>query len=221
MFQRSTLLWRFFCSHMAVMVLALIFSAYFAVNEFRELQFVTTSESLKQQAEFIGEILASKFEDGDTRDIAALCERLSAKTLYRITALAPDGTVLGDSQSYPARMENHSNRPEIKMAMAGLIGNSVRYSFTLNRNMVYVAVPVKKDGKLLGLVRTSTPTENLSQVLQGFYSKLGAIILLLMVCAALVSLVLANRITSPITNIKEAAAEIARGQLDQKVVSGG
>ncbi len=206
---------------MAILVLALIFCGYFAINEFRELQFVTTSESLKKQAEFIGEILAPKLQDRDIKDIDSLCDRLSARTAYRITALAPDGTVLGDSESDPVRMENHANRPEVKMAMAGLTGDSVRYSFTVNRNMVYLAVPVIKDDKLVGIVRTSTPTENLSRVLQGFYAKLGAMILLLVVSAAVVSLALANRISSPITKIKEAATRIARGELKQKVGSGG
>ena len=221
MAQKSTLLWRFYSSHMAIMVLALVFCGYFALTALRELQFKTISESLKNQAQFVGEILGPKFSDRDIRDIDALCDKLSAKTACRITALAPDGSVLGDSDSEPARMENHSNRPEVKTAMAGLIGTSVRYSFTVNRDMVYVSVPIMKDGKLLGIVRTSTPTEKLGLVLQDFYVKLGAMVLLLAVAAGIVSLFLANRISSPITEIKEAAIKIAHGQLNQKVSSGG
>ena len=206
---------------MAIMVLALVFCGHFALTALRELQLSTISESLKIQAQFIGEILGPKFSDRDIRDIDALCDKLSAKTACRITAMAPDGSVLGDSDSDPGRMENHSNRPEVKTAMAGLIGSSVRYSFTVNRDMVYVSVPIMKDGKLLGIVRTSTPTEKLGLVLQDFYVKLGAMVLLLAVAAGIVSLYLANRISSPITEIKEAAIKIAHGQLNQKVSSGG
>ncbi len=206
---------------MAIMVLALVFCGHFALTALRELQLNTISESLKIQAQFVGEILEPTFSDRDIREIEALCNKLSAKTACRITALAPDGSVLGDSDSDPERMENHSNRPEVKTAMAGLIGSSVRYSFTVNHDMVYVSVPIMKDGKLLGIVRTSTPTEKMGLVLQDFYVKLGAMVLLLAVAAGIVSLFLANRISSPITEIKEAAIKIAHGQLNQKVSSGG
>lgn len=219
--EKSTLLWQFYGSHMAILLLALILSGYFAITEFRELQSYTISESLKKQAQAVGEILGQKLSDRDVATIDAFCDRLAANSPYRITVLAPDGSVLGDSESSPERMEDHSTRPEVKTAMAGSTGTSVRYSFTINRDMVYVAVPIVRDGKIEGIIRTATPSEQLSQVLEGFYVKLGAMILFLTVAAAIVSLLLANRINKPITEIKEAAKRFANGDLDQNIVPVG
>jgi two-component system phosphate regulon sensor histidine kinase PhoR len=206
---------------MAILVLALILSGYFAITEFRELQSYTISESLKKQAQAVGEILGQKLSDRDVATIDAFCDRLAANSPYRITVLAPDGSVLGDSESSPERMEDHSTRPEVKAAMAGSTGTSVRYSFTINRDMVYVAVPIVRDGKIEGIIRTAMPSEQLSQVLEGFYVKLGAMILFLTVAAAIVSLLLANRINKPISEIKEAAKRFANGDLDQDIVPVG
>lgn len=219
--EKSTLLWRFYGSHMAILLLALVLSGYFAITEFRELQYYTISESLKRHAQAVEEILGQKLFDRDIKAIDAVCDRLGGNGPYRITVLGPDGSVLGDSESSPERMEDRSRRPEVKAAMAGSIGKSVRYSFTINRDMVYVAIPIVRDGKIEGIIRTGMPLEQLSQVLEGFYVKLGALILFLIVAAAIVSLLLANRINKPITEIKEAAERFASGDLDQKIVPEG
>jgi two-component system, OmpR family, phosphate regulon sensor histidine kinase PhoR len=219
---KSSLLWRFYSSHMAVLLMGLLLFGYFTLIELRELQRYTISESLKKQAQVVGEILGPKLSQHNIQEIDALCDRLTAGTGYRLTVMAPDGSVLGDSESSPSRMEDHATRPEVKAAMAGSIGSSTRYSFTVNTDMVYVAIPIMKDGKLLGVVRVSTPTERLSQILEGFYVKLGAMILFLIVAVGIISLLLANRINKPITEIKDAAERFAKGDLGQiKLPPGG
>jgi two-component system phosphate regulon sensor histidine kinase PhoR len=61
----------------------------------------------------------------------------------RVTLVAQDGLVLGDSTQTPeerARLDNHANRPEIRQAGSSGFGQSRRHSDTVNRDMVYVAV---------------------------------------------------------------------------------
>ena len=63
----------------------------------------------------------------------------------RVTLIAQDGIVLGDSRvdgSYIAKLENHADRPEIIDARAGGDGQSLRFSDTLGLDMLYVAGPV-------------------------------------------------------------------------------
>ena len=57
----------------------------------------------------------------------------------RITLIGTDGTVLADSDSDPALMDNHGNRPEIMAAFNNGEGSSIRYSQTLGADLVYVA----------------------------------------------------------------------------------
>jgi len=49
---------------------------------------------------------------------------------YRLTWVAGDGTVLYDSETDAARMENHGGREEIREALLSGSGQSQRYSAT-------------------------------------------------------------------------------------------
>ncbi len=74
----------------------------------------------------------------------------------RITILSDDGTVLYDSKdSLPSKMENHSDREEIKEALKNLSGSDYdRVSSTFNKKYFYSATYFPSD-KLI--VRTSLP----------------------------------------------------------------
>lgn len=66
----------------------------------------------------------------------------------RLTWVAADGTVLYDTQADAASMENHAGRQEIREALTGGHGSSVRYSSTLTEKTVYQAVRLA-DGTVL------------------------------------------------------------------------
>jgi len=84
----------------------------------------------------------------------------------RLTIIAADGTVLGDSSDVPAGdMEDHltPDRPEITEAAAGRDGWHVRTSETLGTAYRYHARPVRVDGEVVAVVRVAMPTEVLSE----------------------------------------------------------
>ena len=58
---------------------------------------------------------------------------------YRMTWIASDGSVLYDSASDSAAMENHLQREEIRQALATGYGESTRYSATLMQRSLYCA----------------------------------------------------------------------------------
>jgi len=66
----------------------------------------------------------------------------------RLTWVASDGSVLYDSQSDAASMENHARREEIREAMDSGEGESIRYSSTLTKQTVYHARRLS-DGSVL------------------------------------------------------------------------
>jgi hypothetical protein len=59
---------------------------------------------------------------------AGKVEALARAAGARITIVAADGRVLADSGANPDRMENHRSRPELRDALAGKRGASVRRS---------------------------------------------------------------------------------------------
>ena len=69
----------------------------------------------------------------------------------RLTVIAPDGRVLLDSEADPAKMENHGDRPEVRTALTGRLGTSIRKSPTLGVNFLYVSGPVAEGAARLAL----------------------------------------------------------------------
>lgn len=74
-------------------------------------------------------------------DYGTLAKHLSklAPDYLRVTFIAQDGTVLGDSDADPAKMENHKGRPEVKAAMENGYGEDIRHSATVGIDMMYAA----------------------------------------------------------------------------------
>ena len=89
----------------------------------------------------------------------ALADRMGGEAGARVTLVAADGRVLGDSDLTPAQVraaENHGGRPEIAQARAEGLGKARRHSATIGADMLYVAAPFHRiDGD--GLVRVALP----------------------------------------------------------------
>ena len=67
---------------------------------------------------------------------------------YRLTWIAPDGSVLYDTQADASQMENHANRTEVRQALETGTGKSHRYSATLTEKTSYFAMRLT-DGSVL------------------------------------------------------------------------
>jgi len=78
------------------------------------------------------------------RELDAEADKLGATTSARITFIAANGEVVGDSE-VPATdlvgLDNHSNRPEVTRALEAGVGRSRRMSATTGEETIYVAVP--------------------------------------------------------------------------------
>jgi two-component system phosphate regulon sensor histidine kinase PhoR len=79
--------------------------------------------------------------------------KLGEAAAARVTWVAADGRVLGESDTSPERMENHANRPEVREALAGRVGSSLRNSPTLGVPYFYVAIPFER-----GALRLAVPS---------------------------------------------------------------
>ncbi len=71
----------------------------------------------------------------------------------RLTWIDEDGDVLYDSAEGQAGMENHADRPEVKMAFQSGVGQDIRKSDTLGREMFYYAKRLS-DGTVLRVSKT-------------------------------------------------------------------
>ncbi|MEO5897408.1 MAG: ATP-binding protein [Vicinamibacterales bacterium] len=119
----------------------------------------------------------------------------------RVTFIAADGTVVGDSDltaGEVAQVENHATRPEVQRALRDGVGIARRYSSTLQIEMLYVAVPVpNRVGSELRIVRLALPLtairQHLASVRKIALVALGAGLLVALTASWLTSALLTRR----------------------------
>jgi two-component system phosphate regulon sensor histidine kinase PhoR len=114
-------------------------------------------------------------------------------------------------------MENHGDRPEIKDAFEKGLGSSTRFSNTLNMTMMYLAIPIRKQGETVAIVRTSLPITAIDERLSDINNKIVLVALTIAILAALLSLFISSRISKPIEQMKNTAQSFASGRLDLRV----
>jgi two-component system phosphate regulon sensor histidine kinase PhoR len=78
----------------------------------------------------------------------------------RITLLDPSGQILMDSTD-SSLQGSRANRAEIKAVMSGnQIGQATRWSTTLHKQLLYVALPIKQNNKIIGFIRLAEPADD-------------------------------------------------------------
>ncbi len=152
-------------------------------------------------------------------DAQQLAEQIGIETSNRITIINQEGKVLGDSAEKAEMMENHLNRQEVKMALQDKVGVSTRYSQTRNKRMMYVAVPVKYEGEMIGVARVALPLTSIEKARQRLWAIFVGGILLAVFLSAVLSIGFANRLSKPIQEMTLAAEKIAHGNFHVKTLT--
>jgi two-component system phosphate regulon sensor histidine kinase PhoR len=97
----------------------------------RQLYVDRLTEQLTAQAQIAAAAVAPALEAGeDVETIDPLLKRLGARIEARVTIVARDGRVLGDSVADPRTMDNHGGRPEVVAARTAGRGETQRRSAT-------------------------------------------------------------------------------------------
>ncbi|MDR1158835.1 MAG: PAS domain-containing protein [Oscillospiraceae bacterium] len=127
-------------------------------------------------------------------DAAALSQSAGG---LRVTIVAPNGTVLDDSEADADRMENHAGRDEIEHARLGRPTVAVRDSHTLGRSFMYAAVEMP-DGNVLRLAHDyAGALSNMAVQLPGVLAAAGAALVLAVFLAGRFS----RAVTSPLEKV--------------------
>ncbi len=112
-------------------------------------------DSLAQKLENLGSGLRFKvlsyFEGFRFEEMDSFVKGFGKEINTRITVVDRDGVVLADSDEDPKTMVNHKFRPEISRALAGEVGRSLRFSETVKEDMLYVGLPLEREGRIAGV----------------------------------------------------------------------
>jgi two-component system phosphate regulon sensor histidine kinase PhoR len=157
-------------------------------------------------------LLAPELRDLSPPAVAAWARAAGQRAGARVTVVATDGRVLGDSHHDPAIMENRAGRPEIREALAGRLGRSLQERPTLRREELRLAVPAP--GGLA--LRLSLPLEALAEALWAIRSRVLAVSALALAGTLGLGYLLARHLTRPVQQMVRQSQAIADGDLSRR-----
>ncbi|MBN1595192.1 PAS domain-containing protein [candidate division FCPU426 bacterium] len=209
--------WRFYFSCFLVSLCALLVFAFFMSAVLREFYLQETTKNLEAKAELVKAGIMTKAGAPPAGTLQQQCLYLAALAKTRITIINAQGTVLADSEKKPENMENHADRPEIAAALRGQVHAVGRYSYTLEKDMMYLATPCFPSGQAAAVVRLALPTTVFSRALATVYRQLFFIVVLLAGVMAAISWILARAISQPLETMRQGAERFAQGDLQHKM----
>jgi two-component system phosphate regulon sensor histidine kinase PhoR len=130
----------------------------------------------------------------------------------RVTLISPPGVVLADSDANPDRMENHRNRPEVRAALHGSEGSSIRFSATLHVNFLYAAVPAP-----YGAVRLAAPLSRIGAQVNRLRGQVLLGTALAFVPAVLIAAILARQYSRRLGSIIHFAGKLSNGNFETRL----
>ena len=219
---RASLAWRITGAYL-LLILAILLGLALYIASFVRSAFLDQLEAqLGAEAAITAGEAASLIAPGQSpvepgAALQDLATRVGANSGARITLIAPDGAVLGDSAESPLAMENHADRPEVAAVLRGEQGISLRHSATVGYDMLYVARPVRLGGRIVGVARAALPLAAVDRTAATLAGAIGLASGAAAVTAVALAVWLGQRITKPIQQLTTLAGTMAAGRLDSRL----
>jgi two-component system phosphate regulon sensor histidine kinase PhoR len=217
MSKKRRLLWQLYPSYLLITVISLLAATWYASKSFKAFYLEQAASDLQARALLLQSQILEYLDPLDPGGIDRFCKKIGTEAATRVTVILPSGEVAGDSEENPSTMDNHADRTEVRQALAGHLGSSARYSRTLDKDMMYVGVPLKRDGRIMGVIRTSIPLTSVDKAVRSIDVQIAFGGLLIAILAAVLSLIISRRISRPLEEMKQGAERFSRGDLDHRL----
>lgn len=204
---------RIFILYAFIIVLAAIILEVYITAAVRGNYIATHEASLLIQASLISE----EIPFASSARLDDLCKHLKEVTGARVTVIAPNGTVRGDSDKHSTLLDNHADRPEIKHALTSGTGMAIRMSDTLRYDFLYVARKVMRDEKPAGFVRLSVPLKSVDAAVKQLRIKISVVILLILLATGVFSLWQIGLLRGLTRRIRDFSQALAHGEAGKRL----
>jgi two-component system, OmpR family, phosphate regulon sensor histidine kinase PhoR len=215
---RSTIFRKIFAGYFLIICLFALFMLVFSLNVVKDFYQDMVANDLRKVAGLMGPVASPFMLKGRYEELDRVIKDAGARIHTRITVIAANGAVLADSDENPRNMENHGRRPEVITALEGSEGKSVRFSSTANREMLYVALPLERNGQTIGAVRASLFLKDVDTLLGGLNRHVTKIALIMVLLTLVGAFLISRGIAKPIKELTGAAEKVAAGDLSVRVL---
>ncbi len=213
---RKKLLQPIYVSYILIVIFAFSSIGWIASRLFRESYIDETVTDLEARTRLIIPYYSPSLLRS-TDSLSELCNKLSLPTSTRITIILPSGKVIYDTDEDANLMDNHADRPEIMSALSDEVGSIIRYSYTLMEERMYLALPLKDQGQIYGVVRTSISLIGIQSTLTRFYSQIGIVTAIIALLSAFIFWFSSERIRREIGELIQGARRFAIGEFKDNI----
>jgi len=215
------LIWQLYPTYLLITLLSLGVASWYASSFLSDYFLERTIAGLKTQGRIVMGRIATHLSPLNAGEVDRLCKEIGNSAQIRITVILPNGRVVGDSDKNPADMDNHADRPEFLKAISGQAGSSLRYSRTLDKRMMYVALPIRSPERLEAILRVSIPLTEVDEELSSIQDRITLGGFFIALFAALVCFYASRRISRPIEEMRKGAEHFAKGNLEFRLSLAG
>lgn len=201
-----------------VILVLSVFILVLSINSIKNYYLDTSSNELLNINYLVSDIVHPYLSSGDYDSLDKHIKKIGDKLNSRLTIIDFDGNVLADSEMNPKKMENHASRVELLKAEKFGSGSIVRFSTTVNKELLYVAIPIKENGKTIAYTRASYCLFSINNLLNTIAFKIIIIVLIIVVLSSIVIFVFTSRFTKPIKELVGASKQVAKGKFESKVL---
>ncbi len=216
---RRRFLWQLFPLFLLIIVLSLLAVMVTFSHSLRDFHLEQRSRELQEKAQAISEQALTWTTLARAVERDSLCRAMADRSGSRITLIATDGVVLGDSQRQSSTMDNHAGREEVAAALNGRAGHSIRYSKTVQYNSMYLALTLTRNDGIAGVLRLSVPLTDVEGEAAKLTRRLIFVAIIVAVISALISLLVARRFSAKLERLRHGAERFAGGELDYRLPS--
>lgn len=189
---------------LAIIIISTLISSFLFTYLFAEYMEIRTKDDLAYSLMLIDNSIDY------TKSVQPQINTALSKSQMRISVIDFNGKVIADTAYDVKKMENHSDREEIKQAKISKSSVAVRYSETLKENLLYVAMRSERADYIL---RISIPYNGI----EVFMLALLPIIIMAAFISFVISLFFANRFAKTISNpLDEISQELLQIQINEE-----
>jgi two-component system phosphate regulon sensor histidine kinase PhoR len=176
-----------------------------------------TRDTLLAEARLMARVVERPLAEGaPSAEIDRVVDEAAREVRARVTIIAPDGRVLADSSlSGPelAAVENHAQRPEVMAALRGEAGSAIRHSATVDVELLYAAVPIRHEGRVLGVSRVAYPLYGIEEQAQEVARSVALALAVAFAVAVALAVLLSAPLAGRLREMMESARRFAAGDL--------
>jgi len=216
----QTVQWKVVVLYVLLILIAMqVISAYFikAAESYYTNNF---TETLNAQANLLAVNVEQFLENPQSTSVEKMGELVQNLFTLReadVQVIDATGTVLVTTEENRGLLGQKNTRPEINVALMGTRSESIQYDPESKKRVKVLAVPIKKDGTVLGALFLVASIEEMYRTIRQIIDILATGTALSLLLTVGLGIILARTITTPVKEITRQVTQMANGNFSGRV----